>query len=349
MATQGSSRLRKRKHRKAARGKEPRIKKPLRKAPAAASIEAAPASKEEMLQAKVDELSRANNDMKNLLNSTDIATLFLDGDLRVRRFTPPTARIIKLIPGDAGRPITDITSDLDYPGLAGDAHEVLRTLIFKERQAATHDGRWFAVRIMPYRTIENVIDGVVITFTDISGARALAGPELRRRAEERLERGSEGAPQLSEADARRRLHELEVHQIELEMQNEELRAARLETEAGLARYTELFDFAPIGYAILEPDGIIREINHTGARLLGRERAGILGLMFGDFVAVGQRGAFNALLEGAQDTEVREICDVELLRAGATPLSLRGRHGAQGEGAEARRDRAGAARGGPAEE
>src|SRR5262249_55332811 len=89
------------------------------------------------LQSKVDELSRSNNDMKNLLNSTDIATLFLDGDLRVRRFTTPTAKIIKLIPSDAGRPITDIASDLEYSNLAEDARDVLRTLMFQEKQIGT--------------------------------------------------------------------------------------------------------------------------------------------------------------------------------------------------------------------
>jgi hypothetical protein len=71
------------------------------------------------LQAKLDELSRASDDMKNLLNSTDIATLFLDDELRVRRFTTQAAQIIKLIPGDAGRPVTDLATELDYPGLAG--------------------------------------------------------------------------------------------------------------------------------------------------------------------------------------------------------------------------------------
>ena len=89
------------------------------------------------LQAKLDELSQANNDMKNLLNSTDIATLFLDEALNVRRFTPQTTSIIKLIAGDAGRPITDITTDLDYPGLAADARQVLRSLVFIEKQVAT--------------------------------------------------------------------------------------------------------------------------------------------------------------------------------------------------------------------
>ena len=125
------------------------------------------------LQSKVDELSRSNNDMKNLLNSTDIATLFLDSDLRVRRFTTATAQLIKLIPADTGRPVTDIASDLDYAGLANDAREVLRTLVFQEKQVVARDGRSFSVRIMPYRTLDNVIDGVVITFTDTTAARSL--------------------------------------------------------------------------------------------------------------------------------------------------------------------------------
>jgi two-component system CheB/CheR fusion protein len=125
------------------------------------------------LQVKVDELSRANNDMKNLLNSTDIATLFLDKQLNVRRFTTQATKIIKLIPGDVGRPITDLASDLLYPELPGDAREVLRKLGFAEKPINTRDGRWFTVRIMPYRTQDDRIDGVVITFTDISVAKTL--------------------------------------------------------------------------------------------------------------------------------------------------------------------------------
>ena len=125
------------------------------------------------LQAKVDELSRANNDMKNLLNSTDIATLFLDNELKVRRFTTQATKIIKLIPGDVGRPITDLASDLLYPELADDAREVLRTLVFAEKPITARDGRWFTVRIMPYRTLDDRIDGVVITFADITAAKTL--------------------------------------------------------------------------------------------------------------------------------------------------------------------------------
>jgi two-component system CheB/CheR fusion protein len=109
--------------------------------------------------------------MSNLLNSIEIATLFLDDDLAVRRYTPQTTSIIKLIPGDAGRPITDLVSLLDYPELARDAREVLRALRPHEQQVPTSDGRWFTVRIMPYRTQDNRISGVVITFLDISIAK----------------------------------------------------------------------------------------------------------------------------------------------------------------------------------
>jgi chemotaxis methyl-accepting protein methylase len=132
------------------------------------------------LQAKLDELSGANNDMKNLLNSTDIATVFLDNDLCVRRFTLQAKTIIKFIPSDVGRPITDLASDLLYPGLVTDAHKVLRTLVFSEKSITTKDGRWFTVRVMPYRTMDNRIDGVVITFADITTAKKVEA-ELREK------------------------------------------------------------------------------------------------------------------------------------------------------------------------
>jgi chemotaxis methyl-accepting protein methylase len=133
------------------------------------------------LQAKVDSLSRNESDMTNLLNSTDIATVFLDRNLNVRRYTPQATKIIKLIPGDTGRPLTDLASDLRYPQLVSDAREVLRTLVFAEKTIATHGGRWFTVRVMPYRTGDDRIDGVVITFANITAAKVLeAKLRLRR-------------------------------------------------------------------------------------------------------------------------------------------------------------------------
>ncbi len=125
------------------------------------------------LQSKINELTWASDDMKNLLNSTEIATLFLDDDLKVRRFTTQATNIVKLIPGDVGRPITDLVTVLTYPNLASDTRDVLRTLNFHEVEASTNDGRWFTVRIMPYRTQENRIDGVAITFIDISATKTM--------------------------------------------------------------------------------------------------------------------------------------------------------------------------------
>ncbi len=120
------------------------------------------------LQSKVDEFSRVNNDMKNLLNSTDIATLFLDKELNIRRFTFQATKIFKLIKSDIGRPFTDLVTDLVYPGLSADALEVLKTLVFIQKPIPTKDGRWFNIRIMPYRTLDDRIDGLVITFINIS-------------------------------------------------------------------------------------------------------------------------------------------------------------------------------------
>jgi len=120
------------------------------------------------LQSKVDDFSRVNNDMKNLLNSTDIATLFLDKELNIRRYTIQATKIFKLIKSDIGRPFTDLVSDLIYPELATDALEVLRALVFIQKQIPAKDGRWFSIRIMPYRTFDDRIDGLVITFINLS-------------------------------------------------------------------------------------------------------------------------------------------------------------------------------------
>jgi two-component system CheB/CheR fusion protein len=127
------------------------------------------------LQSKVEEFSRVNNDMKNLLNSTDIATLFLDKELNIRRFTNQATKIFKLIKGDIGRPITDLVSDLIYPDLADDALEVLRSLVFIQKQIPAKDKRWFSIRIMPYRTFDDRIDGLVITFINLSDLKQVEG------------------------------------------------------------------------------------------------------------------------------------------------------------------------------
>ena len=131
------------------------------------------------LQSKVDDLTRVKNDLANLLNSTEIATVFVDANMNVRQFTTYAVKLFRLIQGDIGRPLAHVVTDLNYPQLIADAAEVLRTLAFKETTVATTDGRWYRVRTMPYRTQDNVIEGVVITFTDVTAIKQLEA-ELRR-------------------------------------------------------------------------------------------------------------------------------------------------------------------------
>lgn len=121
------------------------------------------------LQTKVLDLSRANNDMNNLLAGTGVGTIFIDFQLLIQRFTPSVTQVINLIPSDVGRPVGHIVSNLiAYNTLVEDINLVLQNLIPKEIEVQSKDGAWFLLRIRPYRTLENVIEGAVITFFDIS-------------------------------------------------------------------------------------------------------------------------------------------------------------------------------------
>lgn len=119
-------------------------------------------------QAKIDELAQANDDLNNLLASTNIATIFLDTEFKIKRFTPESKSLFKFIDTDTGRPLDNIVNKLEYENLEEDAKKVLDTLIKIEREVKTKDDIWLRVLIAPYRTTENIIDGVVITVFDIS-------------------------------------------------------------------------------------------------------------------------------------------------------------------------------------
>lgn len=123
------------------------------------------------LQEKIDQLSRTENDMKALLDSTNIAAIFLEENLGIKRFTIQAVKIFNLIPSDVGRPIGDIRSNLKYDKLQEDAQRVLDTLQAAETEVEARDHRWYLMRIMPSRTFENVIDGVAVTFSDVTQAK----------------------------------------------------------------------------------------------------------------------------------------------------------------------------------
>lgn len=120
------------------------------------------------LQAKIEQLAGMQNDMKNLLDNISVGTVFLDDQLQIRRFTREAARVYRLVASDVGRPLVDIKSDLEGEDLLADARAVLDTLVPIEREVWTSGGAWYLARLQPYRTLDNVIDGVVLTFSDIS-------------------------------------------------------------------------------------------------------------------------------------------------------------------------------------
>jgi two-component system, chemotaxis family, CheB/CheR fusion protein len=122
---------------------------------------------------KNDELTRSNSDLRNFLDSTDIGTLFLDSQLRIKTFTPAMTDLLHLREGDRGRPVTDLVTTLAYDDLEADVRKVMRTLSSIEREVQFRGVRpgTFMLRIRPYRTIENVIDGVVLTFVDVTARK----------------------------------------------------------------------------------------------------------------------------------------------------------------------------------
>ena len=132
------------------------------------------------LKIKVEETGKANDDLNNLIASTDIATIFVDSAMRIKRSTPRATDIFSIIPSDMGRSLPDLTHRLDYKELADDVALTFNSLRMVEREVRSHDGRYYIVRLLPYRTTEDRIEGAVMTFFDITG---------RREAEEKLRAG----------------------------------------------------------------------------------------------------------------------------------------------------------------
>ena len=146
--------------------------------------------------------------------------------------------------------------------------------------------------------------------------------ELRRRAERHFKkRRTRSASPLTEADAQRLLHELEVHQIELQMQNAELRTARDEAEAALDKYTDLYDFAPVGYFTIAASGTIQLVNLTGARMFGIDRSRLLGRVFGSFVSEERRPVFDVFLKDVFAGQTKQSCDLMLVSKGQPPRAV----------------------------
>ena len=141
------------------------------------------------LKSKLDKIANAHSDLQNLINATEIGTLFLDADLRVKMLTPAVERLFNVTDSDVGRPITDFTHRLTYGRVEDDARKVIKDLAPLESEVETKDGRWLMMRIRPYRTAEDRIDGVVLSFVDITGRRQ--AEEALRESEDRYRKALE--------------------------------------------------------------------------------------------------------------------------------------------------------------
>jgi two-component system, chemotaxis family, CheB/CheR fusion protein len=194
---------------------------------------------------KVAELQAVNNDLTNLLSSTQIATIFLDRQFRLRRFTPATTPLLRVIDTDIGRPISDLARYFTDEDLLPDAQRVLRQLGTAEKDVPGQEGRWYARRIVPYRTEDNRIEGVVLTFTDITARRA---------AEESLR---------SLAD------QLEQRVVQLEAANTALRESE-------EQFRTLLELAPDAVVVVDDSGAVIQVNRRTEELFGYGREELLG-------------------------------------------------------------------------
>jgi two-component system CheB/CheR fusion protein len=245
------------------------------------------------MKAKVEELASVNSDLQNLMGATMIATIFLDRDLAITRYTPTAVELFRLRPGDVGRPLQDLRQIFDYPELIADAEQVLRTLVPVERQV--RDGeKFFQTRVQPYRTLEDQIAGVVLTCVDVTERRmatdALAADMA---ATTRLAQVAEQL--IHEGDVASLLHAILDTAIDithadagtLQLLDEEAQVLRMVVQRGFPQHvTEHFAEvdakcgSPCGKALEERRRVIRDFDAGGADPDGsdgwhREEAGVL--------------------------------------------------------------------------
>jgi len=225
------------------------------------------------LQSKVSDLSRANNDMNNLLAGTGIATVFVDHGLRILRFTPAATRIINLILSDVGRPVGHIVSNLiGYDRLVPDAQSVLNTLVPKDVEVQTAEHSWYKMRIRPYRTLENVIEGAVITFFDITEMKRIE--ESLRETEKMFECLFENA-----------LNAVTIHEIILDAQGKPVDYFFLQANPAFEKYTGLIVADIIGRRAMQV-------------YPGIEKTDLIEI-YGNVVLTGVPASFETFFEPAQ--------------------------------------------------
>ncbi len=240
------------------------------------------------LNDKLEELESTNNDLANLLNCTDIATVFLDPSLRIKRFTPATTRLLKLIPADVGRPIGDFAPSFTDAQLLSDAARVLRDLTPSDQEVQSQDGRWWVRRIVPYRTLDNRIEGVVLTFNDISfqkQAQDLLGKEVENRTAEL-------------ASSNQKLRQENV---------EHLRAVESLRDRE-ARLRAIFETVVDAIITIDDHGLIQSVNPATEKMFGYREIELIGKNMDRLMSSPYREAHEGYLTPFLQTGEKRIID-----------------------------------------
>jgi two-component system CheB/CheR fusion protein len=247
------------------------------------------------LRSKVEELNQTNSDLKNLMGATDIATLFLDTDLAVQRFTPRVTDLFNVIPSDEGRPFKHISHSLDYDQLVDDAREVLDTLVPVEKEIQDEEGNWYQMRVLPYRTVNDHIDGVVLTFVDVTDLKE---------AQERVEEANE---KLEER--------VEERTAELAEKSEALRRKANE-------FQQLFRQGPVPSVVTEPDsGEIRNANDRFLEMVSYERDELIGQTPPELGMIEEKD-WEDLMRGMDGHDRHQVPDVQLTTADGKQVEVR---------------------------
>jgi two-component system CheB/CheR fusion protein len=221
------------------------------------------------LQDKVEELNSANDDMANLMTATEISTIFLDPDLRIKRFTPPTGKLLSLLESDMGRPLQDFAWKFDDEHLIEDCNSVLETLRSCEREIRSEEGHWYLRRILPYRTADDHIGGAVITFIDITA---------------------------------RKEAELEIEKVNATLE-QSVAARTADLGRSQSRLQAILDAAVDGIVTANVEGTIEGLNAGAARMFGVSQESAVGLRIGELLpALGQAG-FEQAVRGARSSGV----------------------------------------------
>lgn len=269
------------------------------------------------LKTKIDELAEANSDLQNFIESTSVATILLDRHLRLRSFTPAATQLFRIIDKDRGRPLLDVTARFDTQGLEEELRGVLRSISPVEREMQAQNGRSYILKLMPYRTVNDLIDGLVLTFTDVTSVKQ--AQQALSAANQRYEAATKASGHLVfdwDLDADRTLITGEV--TALTGRNGETLSGPLEAwlriihsedreRVGslLRREVETGEPVRLEYRLVKPDGTVSHCEHRGTYFSGEAGRRFIGFVIdiGHRVELEER---QALLVGELQHRVKNI-------------------------------------------